>query len=111
VASGASGALLAFVGHVATLLRTRHSRTRTTVLIAMLGGITGLAVASVAAAHTHPDWRPLLALGLAGAAAVVVALALVLPRSRVRLGRVADTVEGIALVSLFPLAAFAVGVL
>lgn len=111
VASGASGALLTFVGFIATLLRTRHSRTRTTVLIAMIGGITGLTVASVAAAHTHPDWRPLLALGLAGAAAVVVALALVLPRTRVRLGRVADAVEGVALVSLVPLAAFAIGLL
>lgn len=111
VSSGASGALLTFVGFIATLLRTRHSRTRTTVLIAMVGGITGLAVASVAAAQTHPDWRPLLALGLAGAAAVVVALALVLPRTRLQLGRVADAVEGVALVALFPLAAFATGLL
>ena len=111
VAAGASGAMLAFVGFVATLLRTRHSRTRTTVLIAMVAGITGLAVASVSAAQTHPDWRPLLALALAAAAAVVVALALVLPRTRVQLGRVADAVEGVALVALFPLAAFAVGLL
>lgn len=111
VAAGASGAMLTFVGFVATLLRTRHSRTRITVLIAMIGGITGLAVASVSAAQTHPDWRPLLALGLAGAAAVVVALALVLPRTRVQLGRVADAIEGVALVALFPLAAFAVGLL
>ena len=111
VAAGASGAMLTFVGFVATLLRTRHSRTRITVLIAMIGGITGLAVASVSAAQTHPDWRPLLALGLAGAAAVVVALALVLPRTRVQLGRIADAVEGVALVALFPLAAFAVGLL
>ncbi|GAA4125456.1 hypothetical protein GCM10022415_32360 [Knoellia locipacati] len=111
VAAGAAGAMLTFVGFVATLLRTRHSRTRVTVLIAMIGGITGLAVASVSAAQTHPDWRPLLALGLAGAAAVVVALALVLPRTRVQLGRVADAIEGVALVALFPLAAFAVGLL
>jgi len=111
VAAGASGAMLTFVGFVATLLRTRHSRTRITVLIAMIGGITGLAVASVSAAQTHPDWRPLLALGLAGAAAVVVALALVLPRTRVQLGRIADAIEGVALVALFPLAAFAVGLL
>ena len=111
VSSGAAGAMLTFVGFVVTLLRTRHSRTRTTVLIAMVGGIVGIAVASVAAAQTHPGWRPLLALGLAGAAAVVVALALVLPRTRVQLGRVADAVEGVGLVALLPLAAFAVGLL
>ena len=38
VSAGVSGALLVFVGFVATLLRTRHSRTRTTVLIAMVSG-------------------------------------------------------------------------
>ena len=65
----------------------------------------------MSAAQTHPDWRPALALGLAGAAAVVVALALILPRTRVQLGRIADAVEGVALVTLVPLAALAVGLL
>ncbi|MFC7489266.1 MULTISPECIES: type VII secretion integral membrane protein EccD [unclassified Knoellia] len=111
VASGVWGALLTFVGFVATLLRTRHSRTRTTVLIAMIAGVTGVAVAAVTAAQTHPDWRPVLALALAGAAALVVGMALVLPRTRVQLGRVADAVEGVALAALVPLAAFAVGLL
>ncbi|EAP99657.1 putative integral membrane protein [Janibacter sp. HTCC2649] len=111
VSSGAPGALLTFVGFIATLLRTRHSRTRTTVLIAMIAGVTGVAVAAVAAAQTHPDWRPILALALAVAAALVVGMALVLPRTRVQMGRIADAVEGIALVALVPLAAFAVGLL
>lgn len=111
VSSGVSGALLTFVGFIATLLRTRHSRTRTTVLIAMIAGVTGVAVAAVTAAQTHPEWRPILALALAGAAALVVGMALVLPRTRLQLGRVADTVEGIALVALVPLAAFASGLL
>ncbi|PRY56311.1 type VII secretion integral membrane protein EccD [Knoellia remsis] len=111
VASGLWGTLLVAVGFVATLLRTRHSRTRTTVLIAMIAGITGTAVAAVTAAQTHPGWRPVLALGLSIAAAVVVGLALVLPRTRVQLGRVADGIEGVALVALVPLAALAVGLL
>ncbi|KGN34739.1 hypothetical protein N802_01345 [Knoellia sinensis KCTC 19936] len=111
VASGASGALLTFVGFVATLLRTRHSRTRSTVLIAMITGVSGVAVAAVTAAHTHPDWRPVLALGLAAAAALVVGLALIVPRTRVQLGRVADAIEGVSLVALAPLAALAVGLL
>ncbi|WP_353953276.1 type VII secretion integral membrane protein EccD [Knoellia sp. S7-12] len=111
VAAGVAGALLTFVGFVATLLRTRHSRTRTTVLIAMIAGVAGVAVAAVAAAHTHPEWRPILALALALAAALVVGMALVLPRTRVQLGRIADAAEGVALVTLMPLAAFAVGLL
>ena len=36
-------------------------------------------------------------------------LALLLPRTRVRLGRVADALEGAALVALVPLAWFAAG--
>lgn len=111
VSSGVSGALLTFVGYIATLLRTRHSRTRTTVLIAMIAGVAGVAVAAVTAAQTHPEWRPILALALAGAAALVVGMALVLPRTRLQLGRIADSVEGIALVALVPLAAVASGLL
>lgn len=111
VSSGVSGALLTFVGYIATLLRTRHSRTRTTVLIAMIAGVAGVAVAAVTAAETHPEWRPILALALAGAAALVVGMALVLPRTRLQLGRIADSVEGIALVALVPLAAVASGLL
>ncbi len=111
VSFGVPGALLTFVGFIATLLRTRHSRTRTTVLIAMIAGVAGVAVAAVTAAQTHPDWRPILALALAVAAALVVGMALVLPRTRVQLGRIADAVEGLALVALVPLAAFAVGLL
>lgn len=111
VSIGVSGALLTFVGFVATLLRTRHSRTRTTVLIAMVTGVAGVAVAAVAAAQTHPQWRPLLALALAAAAALVVGLALVLPRTRLQLGRIADSMEGVALVALAPLAALAAGLL
>lgn len=111
VASGVPGALLTFVGFLATLLRTRHSRTRTTVLIAMIAGVAGVAVAAVSAAQTHPDWRPVLALALALAAALVVGMALVLPRTRLQLGRIADAVEGVALVALVPLAALATGLL
>lgn len=109
VASGRWGTAFVLVGFVATLLRTRHSRTRATVLVAMAGGVLGLALGAITAAQTHPGWRPALALVLAGAAALVVALALIVPRSRVRLGRVADALEGVSLVALVPLAAGAAG--
>jgi type VII secretion integral membrane protein EccD len=111
VAAGLAGTLLAVAGHVATLLRTRHSRTRTSVLLAMTSGILGLAVAAVVAAQLHPAWRPALAVLLGGGAALVVALAVLAPRTRVGLGRVADTLDGVVLVALLPLAAATVGVL
>jgi type VII secretion integral membrane protein EccD len=106
-AAGKLGTLLGVVGFVAVLLRTRHGRTRATVLVAMVVGIVGLAVIGVSAALTHPTWRPLMGVALAAAAAVVVALALIAPKSRVRLGRVADAVDGLCLVALLPLAAAA----
>lgn len=111
VAAGLAGTGLAVAGHVATLLRTRHSRTRTSVLLAMATGILGLALAAVSAVQVHPGWRPVLALLLAAGAAVVVSLAVLAPRTRVGLGRVADTLEGVVLVALLPLAAATIGVL
>ena len=111
VAAGLAGTLLAVAGHVATLLRTRHSRTLTSVLLAMTTGILGLALAAVAAAQLHPSWRPALAVVLGAGAALVVALAVLTPRTRVGLGRVADALDGVVLVALLPLAAATIGVL
>ena len=111
VAAGLAGTLLAVAGHVATLLRTRHSRTRTSVLLAMSAGVLGRAVAAVAAAQLHPSWRPALAVLLGGGAALVVSLAVLAPRTRVGLGRLADTLDALVLVALLPLAAATIGVL
>ncbi|MGG5260882.1 EsaB/YukD family protein [Phycicoccus avicenniae] len=110
-ASGLAGTLLVVAGSVATLLRTRHSRTRTAVVLAMATGVLGVALAAVVAALAHPGWRPALAVVLGATGAVVVTLAVLAPRTRVRLGRVADTLDGVALVALLPLGAATVGIL
>ena len=77
----------------------------------MASGILGLAVAAVAAAQLHPTWRPALAVVLGAGAAVVVTVAVLAPRTRVGLGRAADSIDGIVLVALLPLAAATIGVL
>lgn len=110
-ASGIWGTALVAAGCGATLLRTRHSRTRTAVVLAMTTGIAGVALAAVVASVAHPAWRPTLAVLLGTTGAVVVTLAVLAPRTRVRLGRVADALDGVALVALVPLAAAAVGIL
>lgn len=110
-ASGGWGTALVVAGCVATLLRTRHSRTLTSVVLAMTTGVAGLALAAVVAALAHPAWRPALAVLLGTTGAVVVTLAVLAPRTRVRLGRVADAADGVALVALVPLAAATAGVL
>ena len=109
-ATGVLGTVLGVVGFVAVLLRTRHSRTRATVLVAMAAGVLGLATVGIAAAVTHPGWRSALGVGMAAGAALVVALALIAPRSRVRLGRAADAIDGACLVAVLPLAVAATGV-
>ena len=72
---------------------------------------SGSPLAAVVAALAHPTWRPALAVLLGAAGAVVVTLAVLAPRTRVRLGRVADALDGVALVALLPLAAATIGVL
>ena len=112
VAAGLAGTLLAVAGHVATLLRTRHSRTRTSVLLAMATGILGLAVAAVAAAQLHPGWRPALAVLLGGGAALVVVSSRSSPPAPGSVSAaLADAVDGVVLVALLPLAAATIGVL
>ena len=109
VASGSFGTALALVGFVGMFLRTRHARTRATVMLPMVTGVLGVAVGALAAVQTQPSWRPWVALALATAAALVVALALIVPRTRLRMGRLADALEGASLVALIPLAWFASG--
>ncbi|WP_406831438.1 type VII secretion integral membrane protein EccD [Pedococcus sp. KACC 23699] len=110
-ATGVMGTVLGGLGFAAILLRTRHSRTRSAVLLSMVVGILGLATVAVSAALYHPQWRPAVGVVLAGAAAVVVALALIAPRSRVRLGRLADALDVTCLVALLPVSLAVVGLI
>lgn len=111
VSAGMLGTTLVLVGFAAVLLGTRHARTRASVLLAMVTGIAGIALATIAAVQTHASWRPWLALALASAAAVIVAMAMVIPRTRLRMGRIADALSGACLVALVPLAWFAADIL
>ncbi|MCE1178899.1 MAG: type VII secretion integral membrane protein EccD [Micrococcales bacterium] len=108
---GVSALAMLVVGYAAVLLGARHSRTRATVTIAMVTGIAGIALAALSAAGWHPAWRPTIAVVLAGAAALIVTLALLAPKARVRLGRLGDIVEGAAIVALVPLALIVTGVI
>jgi type VII secretion integral membrane protein EccD len=111
VRTGVVGTVTATVGFVAILLRTRHSRTRGGVLTSMVAGIVGLAETAVAAALFHPDWRATLAVVLAVVAAVILGLALIAPRTRVRFGRIADALDLATMVALLPLALTAAGII
>lgn len=106
---GLAGALVVLACAVALLLRTRQYRDAVLVRTGVGGAVLALVAAAVTAAGVHPGWRtPLVVLLLA--AGVLLVLAAVLPRTpSVRLGRLGDVLEGVALVAVVPLAVVAVG--
>ncbi len=110
VSLGVVGAVLAVVSCLTVMLRTRQYRTGTEVLVGLASGILGLLATAAAALWLHPDWRPTVAVLLAGAGAILLAVTL-LPRTpSVRRGRLGDVAEGVALLSLLPLLLVTVGV-
>lgn len=109
VGLGAAGALLLVAGCVAVLLRTRQYRVGTEVLVGNASGIAGLAAVAVAVVVVQPQWRGLLAVVLASVSTVLLVMTLLSAVSVIRRGRLADVVEGFALVALPVLLVFAIG--
>lgn len=107
---GVPGALLGVCAAVVVLLRTRQSRARTDVAVGMLCGVAGLVALVVAACVQHPSWRQSLSGALVALAAVLLAAAVVPRPTSIRLGRLADVVEGVALTALLPLLVVATGI-
>lgn len=109
VSRGLFGALLAVVACLVVMLRTRQYRTGSEVLVGLVSGILGLASVAVSILTMHPDWRPVTAVVLAAAGAVLLAATLLPTTPSVRRGRVGDVVESVALLSLLPLLVLALG--
>lgn len=109
VTLGLPGALLGVSACVVMMLRTRQYRGRHEVLAGMASGVASGVVLAIAAALQHPEWRPTLA-GLLVVVGAVLLIGTAVPRSTsVRLGRMGDVAEGVALVALLPLLALAIG--
>lgn len=109
VSLGLSGLLLVVACCVAVMLRTRQYRTGSEVLAGLVSGVAGLAAVAVSVLVLHPDWRATAAITLAVLGAGLLVLTVVPPSSTVRRGRIADVAESLALLSLLPLLAIAVG--
>jgi ESX secretion system protein EccD len=110
VSLGGAGAVLAVLCCVVVMLRTRQYRTRSEVLVGLVAGILGLGSVGVSALWLHPDWRPAVAVVLAGAGAVLLAATMLPATPSVRRGRLGDVAESVALLALLPLLVVAVGV-
>jgi type VII secretion integral membrane protein EccD len=103
VGSGLAGTILCALCFVGTMLASRRTFARTEVLVIMGTGILGLLITGVSAAVLHADWRPALVVALGLIAAFLVGLTLLSTKPSMRLGRIADGADLIALTLLLPL--------
>ena len=108
-ASGPAGAALCALAFVGMMFQSRQTFARLGVVVLMSIGAIGLAVTGLTVSASQPDLRAVLLGILLGATAILVALTLLNPKARLRLARLADTVEVLALALLLPLGVASLG--
>ncbi|WBU38691.1 type VII secretion integral membrane protein EccD [Homoserinibacter sp. YIM 151385] len=108
-ASGGFGLGLALATYLGMLLGIRQIHARVDIVVVASTSLGGIVIAVVAAVLAHPSWGAGIIIGLAAAAALVIGLALVAPRHRLGLNRLADPAEIVAVALLLPLALLAGG--
>ena len=111
VSLGVAGTLLALDCCLVVMLRTRHLRTGSEVLVGLVSGIAGLVSVAVALLWLHPDWRAVVAVALAATGTVLLAVTLRTATPSVRSGRYGDLAESGSLLALLPLLVLATGTL
>jgi hypothetical protein len=110
-ASGAAGAALCTLAFVGMMFQSRQTFARLGVVVLMTIGGAGLAVTGLTVSAAQPELRPALLTLLLIVTAILVSLTLLNPKARMRLARLADTVEVLALALLLPLGVASLGVL
>lgn len=106
--SVAGVALTAFV-FLGMMFQSRQAYARVAVLIVMAIGAIGLAATCLTVAFTQPNLRPAVFVVVLVTTALLILLTLLNPGARLRLARVADTVEVLLLALILPLGAIAAG--
>lgn len=104
-----AGALLCTLVFLGLMFQARGVYARVGVLVVMVTGAVGLAVTGLVVAVGQPELRTALLIALLGATAVLVALTMLSPVTRLRLARLADSLELVVLVLLLPLGVIAAG--
>ncbi|WP_313362783.1 type VII secretion integral membrane protein EccD, partial [Microbacterium sp.] len=108
-ASGVTGAVLCVLAFVGMMFQSRQMHARLGVLVLMAIGAIGLAATGVTVALALPDVRTWMLLILVVATVVLIGLTLLTPKARLRLTRLGDTVEVVALALLLPLGVITAG--
>jgi len=107
--SGPAGAALCALGFVGMMFQSRQTYARIGVLVLMVIGAVGLAATGLTVSAAQHSLRPVLLVLLLVVTAMLVGLTLLSPKARLRLARVGDTVEVLALALLLPLGALSIG--
>lgn len=107
--ASSAGALLSAFVFVGMMFQSRQVYARASVMIVMIIGALGLAVTALSVSFQQPDLRTPLLVVLLAATAMLITLTLLSPGARLRLARLADTIEVMLLVSMLPLGIFAAG--
>lgn len=110
VSLGVCGTLIPVCGSVILMLRTRQHRAGSEVAAGLGTGLAGLLSVGISVLVLQPEWRPILALALAGCAAATLVVTLVPSTPSVARGRIAEIGELVALVAMLPLLVIAIGV-
>lgn len=104
-----AGAILTVLAFVGMMFQSRQAYARSAVTVLMALGAVGLAATGLTMTATQPGRRTGLLVVLLASTCVLVLLTLLSPRARLRLARVADTVEILVLAGLLPLGVIAAG--
>jgi type VII secretion integral membrane protein EccD len=107
--AGFAGAALCALAFVGLMFQSRQMYARGGVLALMAFGAIGLAITGLTIVLTQPGLRIGLLIVLLTATALLVGLTLLSPAARLRLARLADTTELIALALLLPLGVLTAG--
>jgi type VII secretion integral membrane protein EccD len=109
-AANPAGAALCALGFVGLMFPARQSFARAEVVALMALGTAGIAVTGVTASLAQPDLRIVLLVALLVATVLVISIALISPRARMQLTRLADSAEIAVVAVLLPLGVIAAGI-
>ncbi|WP_430868293.1 type VII secretion integral membrane protein EccD [Demequina aurantiaca] len=104
-----AGAILTAFVFVGMMFQSRQVYARASVMVVMTLGAVGLAATALTVSFEQPSLRTPLLIVLLAATAILVALTLLSPGARLRLARMADSVEILVLVAMLPLGILAAG--
>jgi hypothetical protein len=111
VSLGVAGTGLALCCSLIVLLQARRHRVGREVLVAVASGVGSLVTSTAVALWWHDSWRVFVVTVVVGAGSALLLWTLGVPRGSIRLSRLGDLAETVAVFALAPLLVVAAGAL